>query len=284
MKIGIVGLGLIGASIAKSLKINTSHVVFGIDKNHDINIKAKITRVIDDILEGDLLSRCEVIFLALNPKEAIDYLKNNAEKINEDCIVLDCCGTKQYVSAEASEIAKERGFTFIGTDPLAGGVQSGFENSKHKLFEGCDVVVTTQNDAPLLALEKVSKLLTQIGFANIEMSTPREHDRITAYTTQLMRIVASALVKSETAAEHIGFSDLNFENMTRDAALDEKVWAELFLENRENILTELEALIKRLREYETAMKNNSETEMLRLLKEGREKKEYIDNKKEYLWK
>ena len=284
MRIGIAGLGLVGASIAKSLKINTSHFVFGIDKNQDINIKAKITRVIDDILEGELISRCDVIFLALNPKDAIDYLRANAERINGDCIVLDCCGTKQYVCSEGAEIAKEHGFTFIGTDPLADGVKSGFENSKHKLFEGKDIVVTTQNDAPLFALEKVSKLLTQIGFSNIEMSTPREHDRITAYTTQLMRIVASALVKSDTAAEHLGFSDINYENMTHYAGIDENIWTELFLENRENILSELDALIERLGEYETALKNNSETETKRLIKEGRERKEYLDNKKEFLWK
>lgn len=284
MKIGIAGLGLIGASLAKSIKINTSHFVFGIDKDKDINIKAKITRVIDDILDGALIPRCDVIILALSPKDAVSYLRDHAREISGGCIVLDCCGTKQYICSEANEIAKENGFTFIGADPLAGGVKSGFENSKPKLFDGASIVIAAPNDAPLLALEKLRKLLTQIGFSNIEMSTPREHDRIVAYTTQLMRITASALIKSDTASEHFGFSDINYDNMTHGAALDETNWAELFFENKENLLAEIDGLTERLQQYAKALRDDNKSEMVRLLKEGRERKEYIDNKKEYLWK
>ena len=284
MKIGIVGLGLYGASLAKSLKINTSHFVFGVDRDKDINIKAKITRVIDDILDGSILPMCDVVFLAVNPKDTVSYLRAHAREIGGECIVLDCCAAKQYVCGECFQIAKENGFTFIGADPLAGGVKSGFENSKPKLFENRSIVLTAPNDVPLLSLERLRKLLEQIGFSNIEMSTPREHDRIAAYTTHLMRITASALIKSDTASEHFGFSDISYENMTHDAALDENVWAELFLENKEYLLYEIDGLKERLEQYAKALRDDSKTEMTSLLKEGREKKEYIDNKKEYLWK
>lgn len=284
MFIGIVGLGLIGASLSKAIKLKTEHRVLGHDKNNDVNIKAKVLRVIDDKLGYDNIGKCEILFICLYPNDTIEYLRENCNIIKKDTIVLDCCGVKQSVCQEAFEIAEKSGFTFIGGHPLAGEDEWGFENSKPSLFDGASMVLTPPINISIGALDKVKTIFTRIGFSNIEISTPREHDRIIAFTSELPHLISSAYVKSKTANEHYGFSAESFRAFAKDSKLNEKLWAELMSDNKVALLSELSGLIENLKKYETALSDGNQTELMNLLREGREAKEYIDGKETIFWK
>lgn len=284
MFVGVVGLGLIGASLSKAVKLKTGYRVFGVDKDNDINIKAKVLKVIDDRLGYDNMGECKFLFLCMHPQNTISYIRDHSGMINADTVVIDCCGIKQGVCREAFEIAEKNGFTFIGGHPIVWSEKWGFDNSKPSLFDRASMVLTPPHNVSIQELDAAKNLLTKIGFSNIEICSPREHDRIIAYTSELLHIMSSAYIKSRTANEHYGFSDDNFGHFIKLAGTDKKLWSELFCENRAALLPELDALIANLVKYRTAIFDGNKTEIERLISEGKEKKEYMDGKAAVFWK
>lgn len=276
MQIGIIGLGLIGGSLAKALKQNTPHTVLGYDISESVMRKAELLEAIDRRLSTDDLSGCDFVIIALYPADTIDFIKTNASEFGKATIVMDCCGVKEVVASEVEPIAEEKGFTFIGGHPMAGIEFSGFEHSKKALFENASMILTPSTTVGIDALEKTKKLCLTIGFTNIQISTPEAHDKMIAFTSQLAHVVSSAYVKSEAALNHKGFSAGSFKDMTRVARLNEYIWTELFMDNSEYLAEEIDALIGRLAEYRDAIRAKDRIEMMRLLKEGRERKIFLD--------
>lgn len=272
MNIGIVGLGLIGGSLAKSIKAKTSHHVFGIDLDSETMTLARLCGAIDTALDSEKIGDCDMLFLALAPQAAIDWVKENAKRISPEATVIDMCGVKRVVCKELSAIAEETGFTYIGGHPMAGKERSGFVNADENLFEGASMILTPDKKSDIATLEHLKSLFTDLGFSNITFTTPEEHDSIIAYTSQLAHITSSAYVKSPTAQMRRGFSAGSFKDMTRVARLDEVMWTELFLDNADHLSHELEDLIGHLNEYLTALKSNDADTLRQLLKDGREKK------------
>lgn len=284
MKIGIAGLGITGASLAKAIKLKTSHYVFGYDKNNDINIKAKITKVIDDIAEGDILKKLDVLFLALPPGETIRYLDLYSRMLSPDVTVIDMCDVKTPICREGFNAAEKCGFTFIGAHPFAESVKSGFEASNPKFFDGTSIVLTPTSSAPVLVLDRVQRLLRAVGFGNIEISSPREHDRMAAFTSQLTRIISNAYIKSPSAASHYGFSGESYKSISRGAKLDAEMWADILSLNSEFLIPELSSMCERLSEYLAALRSNDKNKLKKLLEEGSDLSDYIDGKENNLWK
>ncbi len=273
MKIAIVGLGLIGGSIAKAISVKTNHKVYGIDIS-DITVKrAKLIEAIEDRATDEEIVSCDIIILALYPRVAIKWFKSHASLIKEGTIVVDTCGIKSNVCYMCEKIAKENNLHFIGAHPMAGIEKSGFASSKYNLFEGASMIITPHKGMDIKIVDKICKLSREIGFNHIQVSTPQEHDKMIAYTSQLAHIVSSAYVKSECALKHKGFSAGSFRDMTRVAKLDEHMWTELFMDNKDYIVVELDGIIERLCEYREAISHGDEKNICRLLKEGREYKE-----------
>ena len=284
MFVGIIGLGLIGASMAKAIKLKTEHRVLGYDKDNDTNIKAKILRVVDDTLGFDNMGECSVLMLAVGPDETLDFLREHAGRLGCCDIVIDLCGVKKPICDEAFKLSKEYGFTFIGAHPMAESVKSGFDASRSNLFDGVSMALTPSYDTSIQALDTLKTLFTRIGFGNIEICTPAEHDRIIAFTSQLGHIISSAYIKSPSAGEHYGISAESYENISGTASLDEKLWTDLFFANKENLETEIELFIDNMQAYLDALKNGDLPKMRHLLEEGRKRKEYIDSKGDTLIK
>lgn len=274
MKIGITGLGLIGGSFAKSIKEKTLHTVLGTDIDVQTMTMAKLCGAIDENLTPENISECDILFLAVAPSKAIEWLKNHAEKISHETIVVDLCGVKRIVCDELSPLALEHGFIFIGGHPMAGLERGGFVNSKADLFDGASMILTPEleNGLGIEILEKLKALFLDMGFASVTFSKPDEHDRIIAYTSQLAHIVSSAYVKSPDALKRRGFSAGSFRDMTRVARMDEKLWTELFLYNRDFLIEQLETVMKNLNEYLDALKNNDAERLEELISEGRKMK------------
>lgn len=276
MNIGIVGMGLIGGSMAKALKTFTPNKIFGFDINSDVVSEAVSRNIIDRKLNKDNISQCHLIIIALYPQAAIDFVKDNAGLINKDAVVMDCCGVKRVVCDVLEPLAKDYGFTFIGAHPMAGLHMSGFAFSNENMFKNASLVLCPPENTALDKIYMLKGLFGDIGFTNIQMSTPQEHDRIIAFTSQLCHIASNAFVKNSTAMLHNGFSAGSYRDLTRVAKLNEGMWTELFLENQDYLLGELDEFISNLVKYSNALKAGDADLIRSLLKEGRERKEAID--------
>ena len=270
MDIGIVGLGLIGGSLAKAIKKNTPHRVFGLDIDVESLKKAFLTGAVDGELKD--LGSLDMLIVALYPAATVRYVTENADKIDKKCIVMDVSGVKGAVCGPLFPLAREKGFTFIGGHPMAGVEFSGFDHAREALFKNASMVLVPDKNVTIDKLVAVKELFTALGFARMQVSTAEEHDKMIALTSQLAHVLSSAYVKSPSAVSHKGFSAGSFRDMTRVAKLNEDMWCELFFYNRENLLGEIDGLIARLSEYRAALYERDGDEMKRLLKEGREKK------------
>lgn len=275
MEIGIVGLGLIGGSLAKAISQNTDHTVYGTDISEQVVRKAVLVDAIEQPLTDELLPQCDIVIVALYPQATIDYVKEHASLFKKDSIVVDCGGIKQLVCDELIPLAEEHGFLFVGGHPMAGLEHSGFTYAKKSLFNNASMIFTPTK-GPIESMETLKKLFTSIGFTNIEISTAKEHDRKIAFTSQLAHVVSNAYIKSPTALEHSGFSAGSYKDLTRVAKLNEVMWTELFLENADNLAAEIDTLIENLQQYSTAIRERDAETLCELLKDGREKKALID--------
>lgn len=278
MNIGIIGLGLIGGSIARAIKHNTADTVLGIDIDKSAVYKAKLLEAIDNELTDERISICDVLIVALYPEDTVEYIKSNYEKFKKGAIIMDCGGIKRYICDELMNFSKEKDFLFIGAHPMAGIERSGFDNSNHAMFQNASIVLVPPKNIEINTLRFLKKFWACLGFTNFEIATAKRHDEMIAYTSQLAHVVSSAYIKSPTALEHSGFSAGSYKDMTRVARLNEKMWAELFLKNKDYLASEIDTMIKNLSDFSDAIKNEDYAGLFSLLKDGRERKELADRK------
>lgn len=272
MNVGIVGLGLIGGSMAKSIKIRTAHTVWGVDLDAETMTLARLSGAIDGALTRENLPNCDLVLVAIRPAAAIRWVSENADLISKKAIVVDLCGVKRSVCEQLAPVAKQYGFAYIGGHPMAGRERGGFVSSSEELFSGASMILTPDQNTDMRMLETLKAFFTDIGFAGLTFSTPEEHDRIIAYTSQLAHLVSSAYVKSPEAQRRRGFSAGSFRDMTRVAHLDEAMWTELFLNDADFLTEQLTVLIDHLNEYREALLAHDAEKLQALLKDGREKK------------
>jgi len=275
MTVGICGLGLIGGSMAKAYKA-AGHKVYGADRDKTTMGYAMLSDTVDGELNAETLRECELVFIALYPVAAEKYLCEIAPILPETALVIDLCGTKARICECGFSLAEKHGFTFVGGHPMAGKHFSGIKHSTEKLFNGAPMVIVPPRFDDVALLNRVKAALSPAGFGRLSITTAEKHDRMIAFTSQLAHIVSNAYVKSPTAREHRGFSAGSYKDMTRVAWLNENMWSELFIENTEFIVNELDHIISSLEEYRDAI-SEGDTEKLRdLLRDGRIAKEEID--------
>ncbi|MGM9521080.1 MAG: prephenate dehydrogenase [Oscillospiraceae bacterium] len=270
--IGIVGLGLIGGSMAKSIKARTGHTVLGIDIDRETMELAIMSGSIDSPLDDDNLKSCDLLLVALPPQALLRWVTENAPKIAKHTMLIDLCGVKRAICSVITPLSEKYGFSYIGGHPMAGKEVSGFKSADSALFSGASMILTPDKNTDIVMLDKLKAFFLEIGFETLTFTTPEEHDRIISYTSQLAHICSSSYVKSPTAQTHMGFSAGSFKDMTRVARLDENMWTELFSANRDNLVGELEELIKHLTDYLDAIKADDQDKLRQLLKTGRELK------------
>jgi prephenate dehydrogenase len=272
VNIGIVGLGLIGGSMAKSIKFRTVHTVFGVDLDAETMTLSRLSGAIDGALTRENIAACDLVLVAIRPAAAIGWVREHAPLFSKNTILVDLCGVKRSVCEALAPIAKQYGFAYIGGHPMAGRERGGFVHSSEELFTGASMILTPDQNTDMRMLETLKTFFTDIGFAGLTFSTPEEHDRIIAYTSQLAHLVSSAYIKSPEAQRRRGFSAGSFRDMTRVAHLDEAMWTELFLDDADYLTEQLEILIDHLSEYREALSKREAEKLQALLKDGREKK------------
>jgi prephenate dehydrogenase len=272
MNVGIIGLGLIGGSMAKSIKSRTSHTVWGSDLDRETMSMARMCGAIDGPLTDENLSKCDLILIALRPTAIVEWVRSHGAGIAKSAILVDLCGVKRAMVRELAPIAAEYGFSYIGGHPMAGLERGGFVSATDDLFVGASMILTPDEHTDMPLLETLKSFFLDVGFAGLTFTTPEEHDRIIAYTSQLAHITSSAYIKSPEAQRRRGFSAGSFQDMTRVARLDEEMWTELFLDDADYLTDQVAILIQHLSEYLEALQSRDPEKLRSLLRDGREKK------------
>ncbi len=273
MNIAVVGLGLIGGSICKALKANTFHHIMGIDTNRDTITKALAAGAIDKEIDENRLCEANLTIIALYPVPTVEFVKRNADKFRKGSIVIDVSGVKGYVVNNCTPVLEEQGVIFIGTHPMAGTENSGFDYATADLFAKASYILTPTENTPQIAIDLVSTLGSCMGFGQVVLATPEQHDANIAYTSQLAHVVSNAYVKSPALFRADGFSAGSFLDLTRVAKLNEEMWSSLFMCNKEALLIEINTIIDSLEEYRSAMVNDDIDKLRDILRVGRELKE-----------
>ena len=277
MTVGIVGLGLIGGSFAKAYHA-AGHQVLAFDTDQSVYDFAALSGAVNGPLTDETLPECDLILIAVIPSAAVGYLKQHAAHIGPKPVVIDCCGTKRVVCTACFPLAEQFGFTYLGGHPMAGTHNSGFKYATATMFHNAPMVLVPANHNDIELLSRVKELLAPAGFSRFSVTTAEQHDEMIAFTSQLAHVVSNAYIKSPTAGLHKGFSAGSYKDMTRVAWLAPKMWAELFLENKDFLMAELNTLIDNLRQYQDAMEHDDLPGLIQLLDDGRKRKEEVDGR------
>ena len=275
MKVGIVGLGLIGGSFARAYSA-TGHEVYALETDPETLDAALREQAVQDVLTQENAGACDLILICVYPQAAVNFLHEFGPSFGPKPLVIDCCGTKKRMTEAGMAAAEEFGFTFLGGHPMAGTQFSGFEHSRADLFRGAPMVIVPPDPADQALLRRVKRALSPAGFGSITVTNAEEHDRIIAFTSQLAHVVSNAYVKSPAAQVHKGFSAGSYRDLTRVAWLNPEMWAELFLDNRDHLIEEINTLIGHLEEYRDDLVSGDREDLIRLLAEGKRRKEELD--------
>lgn len=285
--VAVAGLGLIGGSLALALLKNTDWRVVGMDlRPQTARAALGAGLAAAGLPEGEpvpaglfpaaeLLKNADLLVLALAPEPALDFLKRHAHLLPHGAVVTDVCGVKQWIVSACAPVCAERGLRFIGGHPMAGKERSGFSNADADLFRGASYILTPTPDATPAALEAVKALAAAVGCNEVTVTTPAHHDRMIAFTSQLPHVLAGAYVKSPVSLYHAGYSAGSYRDVSRVATVDERLWSQLFLLNRDFLLQEIDGLIDNLSACRKAIASEDRVELEQILREGRLRKEGI---------
>ena len=295
MKVGIVGLGLIGGSLAKAIRERTAHRLFLYDRDPSVMEEAELLGLNEKVFTGEVVGECDVVILALYPEAALEFLSNNANAFKKGAVVTDCVGVKREICELGGKLALEHGFVFIGGHPLAGTQFTGFAHSRATLFKNAAAILTPPDDsgssdnggsgssgsssgssderkAQVAAATKfLTRLYTDIGCSSVVVTTPADHDARVAYTSQLPHAISNAYVKNATGRNRKGFSGGSYKDMSRTARVTEELWIQLYLQNAANLVKEIDEFTGNLAEFRAALVRGDAAELRELLRVGREK-------------
>lgn len=277
MTVGIIGLGLIGGSLAKAYS-QEGHRVLALDTDRSTMQFAMVSGAVDEELTKENAAECDIVLIAIRPEAACRALEEFAPHFGSKPVVIDCCGTKRVVCAVGFPLAEKWGFTYLGGHPMAGTHNSGFKYASATLFKGAPMVIVPPVYDDIALLGRVKELLKPALFGRISVTTAEDHDEIIAFTSQMAHVISNAFIKSPTARKRKGFSAGSYRDLTRVAWLNPPMWAELFLENKDNLLRELDQLIGALDEYRAAMAEGDLERLTQLLDDGRRAKEEVDGR------
>ena len=278
MRVGIVGLGLIGGSMAKAFKRDPSVTVFAEDLHKNTLDFARLMEDVDNILTEEDIPSLDLILLATYPEGAENWLQENKELLTSNTLVVDLLGVKRRICDIGFRLAQEHGFTFAGGHPMAGTHNSGFKYAREDLFDGASMVIVPPRFDDIALLDRIKAAFAPARFGSFTITTAEKHDEMIAFTSQLAHVVSNAYIKSPTALAHDGFSAGSYKDLTRVAWLNPMMWTELFLENADMLNKEIDFLIKSLTEYRDAIAAKDEKRLFDLLDAGRRRKKEIDDR------
>lgn len=274
MNIAVIGLGIIGGSFCKAIKKYTEHYVIGINRTAETAKKALEVGAIDEIGTPESLKKADLVILAMYPQADIDYVEENGKYIKSGAVVTDASGIKRAICPKLEVLSNKYGFVFVGSHPMAGKEKNGFEVSDSELYRGASFIITPCG-AEQKYVDFLSDFAKSIGFGTIKITTSEEHDRMIAFTSQLPHVLACSYVLSPCCPNHKGFSAGSYRDVSRVANINSKLWSELFLENKEPLVEELDILVKNITNISDAIKSDDKEKLAELLEQGHKVKEAL---------
>lgn len=272
-KVAVIGLGIMGGSIAKALKKSNKYYVVGYNKPEEINDKALKDGAVDEIWDGTTPLDTDITLLAVNPRVTFELLETLPSLLKKGSILTDICGVKGEVVSLGEEVCKRAGIRFVGGHPMAGRERSGYDYSTEDLFFNRSYIFTETVNTNKEALNILSQMALDIGCSDVTITSPEYHDKMIAYTSQIPHILAGAYMNSPTSATHKGYSAGSYHDVSRVASVDENLWSQLFLQNKDNLLYEIDILIRNLQDYKEAVTRNDSSRLSGIIKTGRILKE-----------
>lgn len=272
-KVAVIGLGIMGGSIVKALKKSGKYYVIGYNRTNDVNQRALADNAVDEIWDGASELNADITVLAVNPNAAYELFKTLPPLLKKGSILTDICGVKAEVVKEGEAVAKAHDLYFIGGHPMAGREKSGYDYSTEDLFFNRSYILTETTNTNQDALNILSQMALDIGCSDVTITSPEYHDKMIAYTSQIPHILAGAYMNSPTSATHKGYSAGSYHDVSRVASVDENLWSQLFLQNKDNLLYEIDILIRNLQDYKEAVTRNDGSRLSGIIKTGRILKE-----------
>ena len=274
MNIVIVGLGIIGGSLAKAFSKYTKHKIIGINRTKSTLEKALADGAIHEIGSEESLSSADIVYICTYPEHIVKYVEENASRFSKSCIITDVCGIKSEICGRLTEICSANGLTFCGSHPMAGKEKFSYDAADADLFKGASYIIVPCGSGDD-AVESLAERAREIGFASVCTATPQEHDRMIAFTSQLPHVLACSYVKSPCCPKHKGFSAGSYRDVSRVASINEDLWTDLFLDNKEPLCAELDILIDNLSSFRRLIAEGREDELREQLRSARLVKEAL---------
>lgn len=274
MNVLIIGLGLIGASLAKTLKKNTNHTVLGWNRTESVAKRALEEHVIDRTgsLE-ELLPCADITIVNFYPDAIVPFIKKYRDYFKKNSIVTDSCGIKTKICRELEN--ENFDFFFIGAHPMAGREVSGYDNSLANLFDEASFICTPYEDTPRNKTDALVGLAQEMGFARTVVTTPEHHDEMIAFTSQIAHVLACSYVLSPLAPSHAGYSAGSYRDVSRVARINADMWTELFIDNKDALVREIDDLVSNLMKFKYCIVNEDADALHDLMEKGNKIKEEI---------
>lgn len=274
MNILVCGLGLIGASLAKTLKKNTSHTVLGWNRTPSVTEKALQEGAIDatgDI--DDLIKQADITIINFYPEAIVPFILEHKDSFKKDSIVTDSCGIKTKICRALEK--EDLGFYFIGAHPMAGREVSGYDNSLPTLYDNASFICTPFDSTPRSKTDALIGLAQDMGFARTVVTTPEHHDEMIAFTSQIAHVLACSYVLSPLAPMHAGYSAGSYRDVSRVARINAEMWADLFIDNKDALVDEIDDLVSNLMKFKYNIVNEDPEALKELMRQANKIKEEI---------
>ncbi len=278
---GIVGLGIMGGSFAKSIRQNvlsqsgSTGKIYVCNRSTACMVQAKNEGVADESFTSDnvqkMLPLCDVVFVCLYPHATLEFLKVNRDFFKAGAIVTDISGVKGIFEKELPSVLRPD-VDFIIGHPMAGGEKEGYSNSKAEFFVNHNYILCEQSSNKKENLELMRELIASMGFGRITETTCDIHDYKIGFTSQLCHVIASALVESAEDPEITAFGGGSFEDLTRIAMINAPLWTELFISNKEKLVSHIENFEKQLERFKKYISEEDSQKLLDMLSHTREQR------------
>lgn len=276
-RILIVGLGLIGGSYALGLT-KAGYEVYGIDKNEDtISYAIENGFILDGTIRNnkDFINSFEYIILALYPKTLLEWIKENSSFIKDGTIISDVTGIKSRIVYEAQK-ALGKNIEFIAAHPMAGKEKIGLKYADNNIFNGANFIITPTENNTEKGLSFAKEIGKDLKFKNITVLTPEKHDEMIAFLSQLPHCLAIALMTAKDDETLNKLTGDSFKDLTRIAKINDEMWTELFLMNKETLLKEMYLFQNEFGKLKNAIENDDVEKIKSLMRLSTKRRTHFD--------
>lgn len=284
-KVAVIGLGLIGGSMAYALRGFHAGTVVGCDIDPAVCAKAEkeraVVRAYTDA--GDAIEGADLVVFCTYPNTILKLVEKNRSRFKRGAVVSDVCGIKTALAKEMGRLLPEN-VDYVGGHPMAGKEVEGFDHASPELFWMTGFIITPSPEARPESVALVHEMAHYIGATRITQASPEEHDGVIAYTSDLMHIAASALCLDYHPDMNRAYTAGAFRDCTRIAYINPELWTELFLSNQENTVREIDRYLESLNRFRKAIADKNQEELRTLLAKVRENKTEMQEKEPQPWR